>query len=116
MLLNLKPAFSPFSDQWVTEFMVSARGMQLHLTPARSKLVHTFWIQYHATRKPTILPIDPANIFHCNTVQAARSNGSPPGLTESYTKGGLVRVFGQKIALEDAIGSHACSLEALTCV
>jgi hypothetical protein len=27
-----------------------------------------------------------------------------------------VRVFRQKFALEDAIGSHACSLEALTCM
>jgi hypothetical protein len=27
-----------------------------------------------------------------------------------------VRVFRQKITLEDAIGSHACSLEALSCV
>jgi hypothetical protein len=27
-----------------------------------------------------------------------------------------VRVFRQKFTLEDAIGSHACSLEALTCV
>jgi hypothetical protein len=27
-----------------------------------------------------------------------------------------VRVFGQKFTLEDAIGSHACSLEALACV
>ena len=26
------------------------------------------------------------------------------------------RVFGQNFALEDAIGSHACSLEARTCV
>jgi hypothetical protein len=29
---------------------------------------------------------------------------------------GTVRVFGQSFSLEDAIGSHACSLEALTCV
>jgi hypothetical protein len=29
---------------------------------------------------------------------------------------GAVRVFGQDFALEDAIGSHACSLEALACV
>jgi hypothetical protein len=29
---------------------------------------------------------------------------------------GAVRVFRQKASLEDAIGSHACSLEALTCV
>ena len=27
---------------------------------------------------------------------------------------GTVRVFRQKFTLEDAIGSHACSLEALT--
>jgi hypothetical protein len=27
-----------------------------------------------------------------------------------------VRVFRQESTLEDAIGSHACSLEALTCV
>jgi hypothetical protein len=30
--------------------------------------------------------------------------------------GGTVRVFRHNCALEDAIGSHACSLEALTCV
>jgi hypothetical protein len=29
---------------------------------------------------------------------------------------GMVRVFRQNCALEDAIGSHTCSLEALTCV
>jgi hypothetical protein len=29
---------------------------------------------------------------------------------------GTVHVFRQDFALEDAIGSHACSLEALTCV
>jgi hypothetical protein len=29
---------------------------------------------------------------------------------------GTVRVFRQKFTLEDAIGSHACSLEALACV
>jgi hypothetical protein len=29
---------------------------------------------------------------------------------------GTVRVFEQDFALEDAIGSHACSLEALACV
>jgi hypothetical protein len=27
-----------------------------------------------------------------------------------------VRVFRQKLTIEDPIGSHACSLEALTCV
>jgi hypothetical protein len=36
---------------------------------------------------------------------------------EAVTKSnGPVRVFRQKFTLEDAIGSHACSLEALTCV
>jgi hypothetical protein len=34
-----------------------------------------------------------------------------PG-TVVVTDGGTVRVFKQKIALEDVIGSHACSLEA----
>jgi hypothetical protein len=29
---------------------------------------------------------------------------------------GTVRVFGQNFALEDAIGSHACSLQANMCV
>ena len=29
---------------------------------------------------------------------------------------GTVRVFEQNVALEDAIGPHACSLEALACV
>jgi hypothetical protein len=28
---------------------------------------------------------------------------------------GMVRVFRQKFTLEDAIGSHACSLEAYVC-
>jgi hypothetical protein len=32
------------------------------------------------------------------------------------TPTGTVRVFRQKPALEDAIGSHACSLEDLACV
>jgi hypothetical protein len=30
--------------------------------------------------------------------------------------GGTVRVFRQTFTLEDAIGSHACSLEASRCV
>jgi hypothetical protein len=30
--------------------------------------------------------------------------------------GGTVRVFRQKFTLEDAFGSHVCSLEARTCV
>jgi hypothetical protein len=29
---------------------------------------------------------------------------------------GTVRIFRQKFPLEDAIGSHACSLQALACV
>jgi hypothetical protein len=37
-------------------------------------------------------------------------------LTKAGTTGGTVRVFGQNVPLEDAIGSHACSLEARTCV
>jgi hypothetical protein len=35
---------------------------------------------------------------------------------DANPRAGTVRVFGQNLALEDAIGSHACSLEARTCV
>jgi hypothetical protein len=37
-------------------------------------------------------------------------------LVRSKTCPGTVRAFRQKFPLEDVIGSHACSLEALTCV
>jgi hypothetical protein len=37
-------------------------------------------------------------------------------LQEWVGQRGTVRVFRQEFALEDAIGSHACSLEALACV
>jgi hypothetical protein len=39
--------------------------------------------------------------------------GAAPRPFRSY---GPVRVFRQNFALDDAIGSHACSLEALPCV
>ena len=49
-----------------------------------------------------------------NTEGIARQRAAiVQGLKDSI---GTVRVFRQKFALEDAIGSHACSLEALTCV
>jgi hypothetical protein len=41
---------------------------------------------------------------------------TPPTQWSTRPKVGTVRVFRQKFTLEDAIGSHACSLEALTCV
>jgi hypothetical protein len=46
-----------------------------------------------------------------------RENAGPAQLLESWVnvaKKGTVRVFRQKLTLEDAIGSHACSLEAVT--
>jgi hypothetical protein len=35
---------------------------------------------------------------------------------KAWTSCGTVLVFRQKVTLEDAIRSHACSLEALACV
>jgi hypothetical protein len=42
-------------------------------------------------------------------VNVANPTGQPE---EKLMRAGTVRVFGQNFALEDAIGSHACSLEA----
>jgi hypothetical protein len=39
-----------------------------------------------------------------------------PSLLSAWNNAGTVRVFRQQFTLEDAIGSHACSLEALACV
>jgi hypothetical protein len=39
-----------------------------------------------------------------------------PGPAKHGDSAGTVRVFRQEFTLEDAIGSHACSLEALACV
>jgi hypothetical protein len=64
-------------------------------TPARLKLLQAC-DQWHSSQVSTFLTSP-----HCKL----RPN------TE-----GTVRVFRQKFTLEDAIGSHACSLEALTCV
>jgi hypothetical protein len=46
---------------------------------------------------------------------AALQKGSRP-FTAVRGSGGTERVFRQEFTLENAIGSHACSLEALTCV
>jgi hypothetical protein len=50
------------------------------------------------------------------TIESIPYAGGGDHYTASNTHLGTVRVFGQNCALEDAIGSHACSLEALPCV
>jgi hypothetical protein len=44
------------------------------------------------------------------------SSGEGGRSIASTPEAGTVRVFRQKFTLEDAIGSHACSLEAVACV
>jgi hypothetical protein len=57
-----------------------------------------------------------------NSVQTLKAlsrtalHATPPSACPSKRAMHEVRVFGQKFTLEDAIGSHACSLEALACV
>jgi len=59
----------------------------------------------------------PQGHFANESVQEARPDRSRQraargGGHEARGGGGTVRVFRQELALEDAIGSHACSLEA----
>jgi hypothetical protein len=59
--------------------------------------------------------------LNCMAVYTAAASGhtfGEPGTVDGLDNFDLcpVRVFRQKFTLEDAIGSHACSLEALTCV
>jgi hypothetical protein len=59
---------------------------------------------------PIIAAIARGNI--CMLRLLLRSGAAP----NKRKNDGTVRVFRQNFALEDAIGSHACSLQALTCV
>jgi hypothetical protein len=72
-------------------------------TRVRLKLVHAC-DQWHSSRESTDLTV--AIINHVDTLKDERPGGC----------GRTVRVFRQNFTLDDAIGSHACSLEALPCV
>jgi acyl-CoA hydrolase len=54
----------------------------------------------------------PRNLNHAGTI----FGGDLIEWMEGCARHCTVRVFRQKSSLEDAIGSHACSLEALACV
>jgi hypothetical protein len=87
-------------------------------------------IQYHPCLAATFLPLDAA--LHLTTVKAHRGRladyidfiGTPHRRERldifhdvQLTIKGTVRVFQQKVALEDAIGVHAFApLEVLSCV
>jgi hypothetical protein len=72
--------------------------------------------QWHSSRKYT-----PLTGLHCKL--RPNTEGATPGASvfaagwvRLYCFGCAVRVFRPKSTLEDAIGSHACSLEDLACV
>jgi hypothetical protein len=68
-----------------------------------------------------LIPVSPCTVTHptagtgaVDTIKvAATSNGNQ---WEGAVVVGTVHVFRQNFSLKDAIGSHACSLEALACV
>jgi hypothetical protein len=61
------------------------------------------------------LPVHSVNLVQTLKATIGQLCKTVDGWT-SILVSGTVRVFKQDFALEDAIGSHACSLEALTCV
>jgi hypothetical protein len=72
-------------------------AVELRPTPADGT-----WVNYTGT---FVSPMDTDCSDKCFASFETRFVGS-----------GTVPFFGQKFTLEDAIGSHACSLEALACV
>jgi hypothetical protein len=83
--------------------------MPLVRTPARLTLLHAC-DQYHFARVDFPLTVTTVNCVATLKVRVLHQQRRA-----SYPTG-MVRVFRQKFTLDDAIGSHACSLEALTCV
>jgi hypothetical protein len=60
-----------------------------------------------------LLPVGTVHSVQTLKAEENKDKGEKPGEQE---EDGTVRVFRQTFSLEDAIGSHACSLQALTCM
>jgi hypothetical protein len=75
---------------------------------ARSE--HACGDQWHSSRESTALTV--VIINHVETSKGSAQEVA--AITDLSKTGGTVRAFRQKFTIEDAIGSHACSLEAST--
>jgi hypothetical protein len=87
------------------------RGIVLAITAGADKFTPPPPLWYPPFFYGTYTTVAPAQVPGCNCRCADNGTCRYSAWTDS-----TLRVFRQNFALEDAIGSHACSLEALACV